>query len=148
MITRIAVATIALGLCAPATALARDSSRYVCSAVAEFSDQGGASSQIGVSIDFYDSRAPGGDGRKYVLSSIYQSKLFQGSMIDKSDTFGEGSISLKNGRSEFFVGKFKLEAQKDDSYVMAIDGKINEDPGSSNKLFPIRAKLPCVNLSI
>jgi hypothetical protein len=147
MITRIALAAVAFGLCVPATALARDSSRYVCTAVAEFSDQG-ASSQIGVSIDFYDSRAPGGDGRRYVLSSIYQSKLFQGSMIDRSDKFGEGSISLKNGRAEFFVGKFRLEPQKDDSYVMAIDGKINEDPGSSNKLYPIKAKLPCVNLSI
>jgi hypothetical protein len=141
-------ATLAIILCVPTAALARDSSRYVCSAVAEFRD-GDANSKIGVSIDFYDSRDPGGsDGRKYVLSSIYQSKLFQGSMIDKSDKFGEGAITLRNGRSELFVGKFKLEQQKDDSYVMAIDGRINEDPGSSRKLFPIKAKLPCVDLSI
>ena len=145
MITRIALAAVALGLCVPATALARDSSRYVCSAVAAFSED--ANWKIGVSIDFYNSRAPGTDGRRYVLSSVYQSKLFQGSMIDKSDKFGEGSISLKNGNREFFVGKFKLEQQKDDSYVMAIDGKINEDPGSSKKLDPIKAKLPCVDLS-
>jgi hypothetical protein len=143
---RTALAAAAITLCGTTAALARDSSRYVCSAVAEFRD-GDANSKIGISIDFYDSRAPRGDGRKYVLSSIYQSKLFQGSMIDRSDNFGEGSISLKNGSSEFFVGKFKLEQQKDDSYVMAIDGGINEDPGSSRKLFPIKARLPCVDLS-
>jgi hypothetical protein len=147
MISRLAVAAAAIGLCLPATAFARDSSRYVCSAVASFRD-GGADTQIGISIDFYDSRAEGGNARKYVLSSIYQGKLFQGSVIDRSDKFGEGSVSLKNGKSELYVGKFKLETQKDDNYVMAIDGKINDDPNSGKKLYPITAKLPCVNLSI
>ncbi|HLH89690.1 MAG TPA: hypothetical protein VKX28_14650 [Xanthobacteraceae bacterium] len=141
------LAAVAFTLCVPAAALARDSTRQVCSAIAEFRD-GDATTKIAVSIDFYDSRDPGGsDGRKYVLSSIYQGKLFQGSMIDKSDKFGEGTITLKNGRSELYAGKFKLEQQKDDSYVMALDGRINEDPTASRKLYPIKAKLPCVNLS-
>jgi hypothetical protein len=143
--SRAALAAVAITLCVPTAALARDSSRYVCSAVAGFRD-GDANAKIAISIDFFDSRAPGGDGRRYVLSSIYQGKLFQGAMIDRSDNFGEGSISLKNGSSELYVGKFKLE-QKDDSYVMAIDGRINEDPGSSRKLFAIKARLPCVDLS-
>lgn len=147
MISRIAVAAVVIGLCAPGTAFARDSSRYVCSAVADFRADG-ADSQIGISIDFFDSRAEGGSARRYVLSSIYQGKLFQGSMIDRSENFGQGSISLKNGQSELFVGKFKLEPQKDDSYVMAINGRINEDPAAGRKLYPIKAKLPCVNLSI
>jgi hypothetical protein len=31
---------------------------------------------------------------------------------------------------------------------MAIDGKINDDPAAGKKLYPIKAKLPCVNLSV
>jgi hypothetical protein len=147
MITRLAAIVAAVVLCVPGAALARDSSRYVCSAVGAFRDSG-ADTQIGISIDFYDSRAENGSARKYVLSAIYQGKLFQGSMIDRSEKFGEGSVSLKNGQSELYVGKFKLEPQQDDSYVMAIDGKINDDPADSKKLYPITAKLPCVNLSI
>lgn len=147
MIRPVAVAAVALGLCLSGTAFARDSSRYVCSAVAAYQVEG-ADSQIGVSIDFFDSRAEGGSARKYVLSSIYQGKLFQGSVIDRGETFGQGSITLKNGQSELFVGKFKLEQQKDDSYVMAIEGKINDDPAAGKKLYPIKAKLPCVNLSV
>jgi hypothetical protein len=147
MTTRLAAAIAAIVLCLPGAALARDSSRYVCSGVAAFRDDG-ADTQIGISIDFFDSRAENGSARKYVLSSIYQGKLFQGSMIDRSDKFGEGSISLKNGQSELFAGKFKLEPQPDDSYVMSIDGKINDDPADGKKQYPITAKLPCVNLSI
>jgi hypothetical protein len=147
MIRPVAFAAVAIGLCLSGTAFARDSSRYVCSAVADYQADG-AASQIGVSIDFFDSRAEGGSARKYVLSSIYQGKLFQGAIIDRGETFGQGSITLKNGQSELFVGKFKLEQQKDDSYVMAIDGKINDDPASGKKLYPIKANLPCVNLSV
>jgi hypothetical protein len=148
MIHRVAIAAVATatGLFVLGNALARDSSRYVCSAVATFQDEG-SDSQIGISIDFYDSRAEGGSARKYVLSSIYQGKLFQGSVIDRSEKFGEGSISLRNGQTELFVGKFKLEPQKDDTYVMAIDGRLNEDPAYSSKLHPIKARLPCVDLS-
>jgi hypothetical protein len=147
MIKRLAVLAAAIGLCLPVNAFARDSARYVCSAVASFRAEG-ADTQIGISIDFFDSRAEGGNARKYVLSSIYQGKLFQGSMIDRSDKFGEGSVSLKSGKSELYVGKFKLEAENDNNYAMAIDGKINDDPNSGKKLYPITAKLPCVNLSI
>jgi len=147
MTTRIAAAVAALVLSLPGAALARDSSRYVCSGVVAFRAEG-ADTQIGISIDFFDSRAENGSARKYVLSSIYQGKLFQGSMIDRSDNFGQGSISLKNGKSELFAGKFKLEPQQDDRYVMAIDGKINDDPADGKNQFPITAKLPCLNLSI
>jgi hypothetical protein len=143
----IAFAAVAVGLCLSGTAFARDSSRYVCSAVADYRAEG-VDSKIGVSIDFFDSRAEGGSARKYVLSSIYQGKLFQGAVIDRGETFGQGSIAMKNGQSELFVGTFKLEQQKDDSYLMAIDGKINDDSAYNKKLFPIKAKLPCVNLSI
>ena len=141
------IAFAAVGLCLSGTAFARDSSRYVCSAVADYRAEG-VDSKIGVSIDFFDSRAEGGSARKYVLSSIYQGKLFQGSVIDRGETFGQGSIAMKNGQSQLFVGTFKLEQQKDDSYVMAIDGKINDDPAYNKKLFPIKARLPCVNLSV
>jgi hypothetical protein len=98
MIKPISVAALAIGLCLSGTAFARDSSRYVCSAVAAYQAEG-SDSQIGVSIDFFDSRAENGSARKYVLSSIYQGKLFQGAMIDRGETFGQGSIAMKNGQS-------------------------------------------------
>jgi hypothetical protein len=146
MIRHVASAALAICLCASGTAFARDSSRYVCSAVAELKGDG-ATWRIGISIDFFDSRAESGDARKYVLSSIYQGKLFQGSMIDRSDKFGQGSVFLKNGRSLLFAGSFKLEQQKDDSWVMAIDGKLNDDPAAGTKTYPVKAKLPCMDLS-
>jgi hypothetical protein len=141
------LALSAATLCVPGTAQARDSARYVCSAVAEYSADGGTS-RIGVSIDFFDSRAEGGSARQYVLSSVYQSKLFQGTMIDRGDNYGQGSITMKNGASQFYVGTFKLEQQKDGSYVMVLDGKINDDPADAKVLYPIKARLPCVDLSV
>jgi hypothetical protein len=141
------LAAVAIVLGAPSAAFAADSSHYVCSAVADYRADG-ADSKIGVSIDFYDSRAEGGNARKYVLSSVYQGKLFQGAVIDRSGKFGQGSIDMKNGQSELYAGTFKLEQQPDQSYVMTIDGKINDDPADSKKLYPIKAKLPCVDLSI
>jgi hypothetical protein len=141
------LSALALGLAIAGAALARDSARFVCSGIAEFDDKG-VSDKIGISIDFFDARAEGGNSRKYTLSSIYQSKLFQGTMIDRSADFGQGKISLKNARSELFVGSFKLEKAQDDSYTMVLDGKINNDPTSSKTLYPLKARLPCVDLSI
>jgi hypothetical protein len=92
-------------------------------------------------------RARDGTSRKYILSSIYQQKLFQGLLLDKSDEFGQGTITLTNSRSRFYAGSFKLEREKGESYIMVLDGKINNDPSSGNKLLPAKAKLPCVNLS-
>ncbi len=140
-------AVLSVGLCLPGTALARDSSRYVCSAVVEYQSEG-SSSQIGVSIDFLDTRAENGDARKYQLSSVYQGKLFQGIVIDRSENFGRGVIKLRNGESQLYDGKFKLEQQADDSYVMVLDGRINDDPAAGRTMYPIKARLPCVDLSI
>jgi hypothetical protein len=127
-------------------ALARDSSRYVCSGVA---DLGGDGEKLGISMDFFDSRAAGGAARKYVLSSIYQGKLFQDAIIDRSDNFGQGKVTLKSGRSRFYSGSFKLEQQQGgDGYVMSIEGKITNDPTGGGKLYPVKAKLPCVDLSV
>ena len=130
------------------TALARDSSRQVCSGIADLRD-GDAVSKLGISIDFFDSRFGKGDARRYVLSSIYQGKLWQGAWIDRSANFAQGTVTLKNGRSRLYEGSFKLERQKDgDSYVMSIEGKITDDPESGGKLLPVKASLPCVDLSV
>jgi hypothetical protein len=137
---------LAVGLCLSSAAFARDSSRFVCSGFAELGAD--SSDKMGISIDFFDSRAGGGNGRKYVLSSIYQGNLFQGTIIDKSEEFARGKVALKHSRSELFVGNFKLEKQQDDTYTMSLDGKINNDPGSSKTLYPAKAKLPCVDLSL
>jgi hypothetical protein len=138
---------LALGLCISSASFARDSSRIVCSGIAEYGNPGNLD-KIGVSIDFFDRRARNGSDREYTLSSIYQRKLFQGSMIDKSDQFGQGTINLTNVRSQFYVGSFTLEQGQGDNYTMILDGKINDDPSGGNILSPIKARLPCVDLSI
>src|ERR1700674_1927484 len=124
MIKRITSCALAFGLCISSAAFARDSARIVCSGIAEFGNQGDLG-KIGVSIDFFDQRAKDGQNRKYTLSTVYQHKLFQGSMIDKGEQWGQGKITLKNARSELFVGGFKLETGQKDSYTMVLDGKIN-----------------------
>jgi hypothetical protein len=145
MIRFVACSALALGVCVSTAAFARDSSRYVCSGFADLGSP--ADDKMGISIDFYDSRAPGGNGRKFVLSSIYQGKLFQGSLINKDEN-DQGKVALKNGRRQLFVGSFKIDKAQDDSYTMSLDGKINNDPGSSKTLQPAKAKLPCVDLSL
>jgi hypothetical protein len=138
---------LTFGLCISGVAFCRDSSRFVCSGVAEFT-RGGTSEKIGISIDFLDVRARSGIGRKYILSSVYQTKLFQGSIIDVSDKYGQGEISLKNARFEFFIGRFELEMGQNEAFTMGLDGKINDNPMGSKTLYPMKAKLPCVDLLI
>ncbi len=138
---------VRIGLCISSAAFARDSSRIVCSGIAEYGSPGNLD-KIGISIDFLEMRAPNGSDREIVLSSIYQRKLFQGSMINKSDEFGRAKIDLRNAGSQFYVGSFKLKSGQDDSYAMILDGKINDDPSGGNVLSPIKAKLACVDLSI
>jgi len=146
MIRCTALAALALGLCVSSAALARDSRQIVCSGFAEV-DSGGSPDKMGISIDFYDHRAESGSGRTFVLSSIYQGKLYQGTTSDKSEE-DKGRIALKHSRSQLFVGSFKLETQQDDTYSMSLDGKINQDPDQTKKLYPAKAKLPCVDLSL
>jgi len=140
-----ALVALGVGFCLPGTALAADSTHYVCSAIVSYDD--GGAGKIGLSIRFDDQRAPKGDGRQYTLSAIHQGKLFQGVMIDRSDKFGEGKIELKNGRYQFYVGSFRLEQGKDDAYSMVLDGKLNVDPFESKTTAKIKATLPCVDLS-
>jgi hypothetical protein len=147
MIKQAAFAAVIVSICLSGTAYARDSARHVCSAVAELKIEGG-SEKLGISIDFFDVRAENGNARKYVLSSVYQSKLFQGFTIDRGVNWGQGKIAMKTGNSQFYVGGFKLEQQSDDSYTMVLDGMINIDPSASKKLYRVKAKLPCVNLSV
>jgi hypothetical protein len=147
MIKLIAFSALTIGLCISNATFAKDSARIVCSGIAEFGNQGDLR-KIGISIDFFDRRAKNGQDREYTLSTVYQHKLFQGSIIDKGEQWGQGKINLTNSRSELFVGNFKLEAGPNDSYTMVLEGKINDDPASGKPLYPIKAKLPCVDLSI
>jgi hypothetical protein len=136
-----------LRLCVSGAALAKDSAQIVCSGIASF-DYRGNPEKIGIFIYFLDVRAEGGKARKYTLFSIRQSKLFQGSVIDRSVDSFQGKIALRNVQREFYVGSFKLERGQDDNYTMSLDGKINDDPAGRKTLYPIKAKLPCVDLSI
>jgi hypothetical protein len=146
MIRGIAACALALGLCVSSAAFARDSSRIVCSGIAEYGATGNLD-KIGVSMDFLERRAGSGGNREIILSSIYQGKLFQGSMINTSDEF-QGRIVMKNGASQFYAGGFKLMPGQDGKYTMILDGKINDDPSGGNTLAPIKARLSCVDLSI
>src|SRR6516162_2945884 len=96
MTKRIIMLGLALSLSATSAALGRDSSRLVCSGIAEI--DGVSPEKIALSIDFVDHRAMGGVNREYVLSSIYQGKLFQGKIISTSDVWG-GKIVLNNSRN-------------------------------------------------
>lgn len=125
---------------------AADSFRAVCSGFAELQD-GGATARMGVSIDFVDVRS-GGSNRKYTVSSIYQGRLFQGTIIDHSGSGYQGKITLRNSSRRFFVGSFKLDADRSQTYNMVIDGKLNQDPSGGNGLLPGKATLPCVDLSL
>jgi len=146
----VAVATgIGLSLCG--TAFGRDSGHWVCSAVTSFqADEN--SSRIGISIVLDDWRAPGGLDRIYALSWVYAGKLFQGSVRDRTN-LGDlrGNVTIKNGRSRLYVGTFRLKrdngGQPNERYALILDGMITDDPASM-KLHPIKATLPCVDLSI
>jgi hypothetical protein len=69
-------------------------------------------------------------------------------MIDRSENYGQGTITLRNGESQLYVGRFKLEQRSDDSYVMMLDGKINDDPAAGRTMYPIKGRLPCVDFSV
>jgi hypothetical protein len=152
MITRAIAVAAGFGLCFCGTAFGRDSAHYVCSAVASFRADG-SDSPIGISIVFDDTRGPGGNGRRYVLSWVYQGKLFQGSLSDnaknfvQTDNWLQGNVAMKNGKSQLYAGTFTLEQQPNQSYALLLDGKITDDP-TSTKFYPVKATLPCVHLSI
>jgi hypothetical protein len=120
------------------TATAADSFRAVCSGFDELQ-------KVGISIDFLDNRY-GAAKRKYTVSSIYQGALFQGVIIDSSGNGYKGQITLKHSSQRYFVGSFSLETDTSQKYSMHLDGKLNQDP-SKNVLLPVKATLPCVDLS-
>ena len=143
---RAAWIALTIGLMLPGAAAARDSAHYVCSAIVSYGE-GDNVDKMGLSIRFDDRRAESGSGREYTLSAVYQIKLFQGIVIDRSDNFGQGKITLKNGSYEYFAGSFKLVQGKNDTYSMVLDGRINDDPFQSKRTAKIKATLPCVDLS-
>ena len=128
------------------SANAADSFWAVCSGFAELQD-GGVTTKMGVSIDFLDVRS-GGSNRKYTVSSIYQGRLLQGTIINSSGAGYQGNITLRSSSQKFFIGRFKLDADQNQTYNMVIDGKLNQDPSSSNVLLTGKATLPRVNLSL
>jgi hypothetical protein len=150
-----AAAGIGLSLCG--TAFGKDSGHYVCSAVTSF-ERDGENSRIGISIVLDDWRAPGNGGidRIRLLSWVYAGKLFQGSVRDTGnppvnhDYVMQGHVEIKNGKRQMYAGAFKLRrvnaGQPDQSYALVLDGKVTDDPGSE-KLYPVKATLPCIDIS-
>ena len=131
-----------LELCISTTVLARDSSRFVCSGFAGL-EIDGQSVKAAISIDFSDSRDVTGKRRKYVLSSIYQNRMFQGVTFSPGDSY-LGTISLLRGRRTYYVGTFDLDRKQ---LVMTLEGTINVDLEGRPAFHAAKAKLPCVDLS-
>jgi hypothetical protein len=168
MITRAMAVVAAMGLSLCGTAFGKDSGHRVCSGVATFQADGD-SSQIGISIVLDDYRAGWrGSEREWLLSWVYGGRLFQGSARETEDsplpdfrTRGggavmQGDVAIKNGKSRLYVGTFRFEVANADepnqSYALVLDGKVTDDPldrrhRGSTKLYPIRASLPCVDIS-
>lgn len=121
--------------------LAQDSFRAVCSGFAK--NVNNPSQKMGISIDFFDQRFAGGS-RKYTLSSIYQLKLWQGTVISSGDDY-KGTVILKNRSRWLFSGKFSL-ANGAQGYSISLDGKLSQDPGREPP-FSATGSLPCVNLT-
>jgi hypothetical protein len=145
-VNRAALIGLACSFALPTAALAKDSAHIVCAGVATYGSAG-ATSKVGISIVFFDARA-GVSDRKWVLSSIHQQKLYQGSMIDKTGNFASGRIVLNNGSQKFYSGQFKLEKGANDRYVMLLDGEINDNPAAGGPGQPIKSKLSCIDISI
>jgi hypothetical protein len=67
-----------------------------------------------------------------------------------------GHVAIKNGASLLYVGTFSFELANADnpnqSYALVRDGKVTDDPLDhrhlgSTKLYPIKARLPCIDIS-
>jgi hypothetical protein len=140
-------------------AAAKDSTRLVCLGFGKLEDD----EKMGISIDFYEARHQGSK-RRYELSTIYQSRLFQarGVQGDAADSvLWGGPITLANPGSgrKLFVGAFEvsdIEKKETDrggdadfafSYTMVLKGKISDDPTSKTKLQPVTVTLSCIDLS-
>jgi hypothetical protein len=68
----------------------------------------------------------------------------------------QGHVAIKNGASPLYVGTFRFELANADkpnqNYTLVLDGKVTDDPLDrrhlgSTKLYPIKARLPCVDIS-
>jgi len=170
MITRV-MAVAAMGLCFCGTAFGKDSGHRVCSGVATFQADGDR--QIGISIVLDDYRAGRmGDEREWVFSWVYAGRLFQGSVRETGDfplhnfqvggrgAIMQGHVAIRNGKSRLYVGTFRFEvvhfSKPNQSYALVLNGKVTNDPfgrriiddgTGSTKLYPIKATLPCVDIS-
>jgi hypothetical protein len=148
MVKYIMLSVLPFNLSISDAASARDSLRLVCSGFGEIASNA-STDQIGISIDFLDTRAKDGSSRNYIFSSIYHGKLFQGKIIDKSGEFPGGKLVLQQSGRQLYIGKFEFDRKEDRTYSLLLMGKINKDyPSSGSKLYPVKAILPCVDLSI
>jgi hypothetical protein len=156
MLTREMAIAAAMGLSRCGAAFGKDSAHSVSSGVALLQAEGD-SSRIGISIVLDDDRAGwAGTDREWVLSWVCAGRLFQGSAPDPEgaprpdnrlggrDVIVQGHVAIKNGKSRLFVGTFPFEAGR--PYALVVDGRVTDDPGST-KLYPIKATLPCVDIS-
>ncbi len=162
MIKRAMAAAIAIGLSFCGTAFGKDSGHRVCSGVATFQADGD-SPRIGISIVVDDYRAGSrGSEREWLLSWVYAGRLFQGSVRETEDSplpgshrrggsaIMRGRVAIRNGKNQLYVGTFSFEranaGQPEESYALVLDGRVTDDPDSV-KLYPIKAMLPCIDIS-
>lgn len=136
-----------IGLTSPA--FARDSAHLVCSG---FMSSTPGNDNYGIAVLFDEYRAGDGQSRQEILSSVWQTDLYQGSRMNRNDGFGKnGSIVLAakdDSKKIFFSGKYNLvQNTKNQSYALQLNGRINLEPTANAPTDKINTSLKCVNIS-
>ncbi len=133
--------TLLLGL--SRAALARDQIVLVCSGIVKPTDD---AEQIGVSINYRDSRANDGVSRLTVLRELVGDRVVTWSKVLSVDLDTAVPIVLKAGKRVRFRGTYTLTKRGDD-FFMHLAGDVN--PYLVDKTtHPIDAEVPCVDISI
>jgi hypothetical protein len=163
MITRAMAVAAAIGLSFCGTAFGRDSGHQVCSAVARvqagpWSDEDKDADDwglglrrdekerlvpiMGISIVVDNARWKAVE-RLWTLSWVFAGELYQG---EWEHWELPGHVALKNGKRLLYEGTFSFEGDK-----LVLHGKVTDNPDrrfGRTKFYPIKAKLPCVDISV
>jgi hypothetical protein len=129
---------------APRIAAARDPLDLVCAGIAKPTDD---AEQVGVSINYHDSRAPDGTSRKIALRELWGDLVFSWKAVGGADLDKPVAIVLESGKLVRFRGTYTLSKSGAD-FVLRLVGKLSRHPLSDKALHPIDATLRCIDISI
>lgn len=140
---RLSLVVLAVVL-APRIAAARDPLDLVCAGIAKPTDD---AEQVGVSIHYYDSRAPDGVSRKVSLRELWGDLVFSWKTVGGADLDKPFAIALESGKLVRFRGTYTLSKRGTD-FVLRLVGKLSRHPLSDKTLHPIDVTLRCIDISI